>query len=325
MKKHVVAITGASGYIGRHLVAELIRLGSYEIRVLSRGNGPRKNDVGGLGRLTVIEGDLNDPNALQQLILPGSTAVNLAYLWEAGEAANMQITAQLIRACERAGEVRLVHCSTAAVSGRVCQELITERTQCRPVTEYGITKLKIEQSIAEGAQGRFDAAILRPTSVFGIDGEPLRKLAGDLLHGNYWKNYAKSCLFGERRMNLVHVANVVAALLFLIDRTEPFGGETFIVSDDDYPNNNFSSVERVLIQIFGLRPYPLPKLRVPLSILSGLLKILGRNNVNPRATYDPSRLLSLGFQRPVDFDRGLIEYANWCFSAYRTSCGKNLL
>jgi nucleoside-diphosphate-sugar epimerase len=317
----VVAITGASGYIGRYLVAELTRLGGYEIRVLSRSNSS-SDQLQAVGpNVKIFSGDLTKPESLELFVPPGGIVVNLAYMWSAGESKNLQATQGLIAQCSKAGISRLIHCSTAAVAGRVTQSVVSEELECRPVTEYGMTKLKIEQAIVAGANDRFDSVILRPTAVFGVDGEPLKKLAADLATGNRLKNYAKSCLFGNRQMNLVHVATVVAAIVFMIRHPSGLNGGTFIVSDDDEPDNNFTSVESLLMRAFGCPDYPVPKVPIPLFVLRALLTLLGRNNVNPLTSYSPDKLLSLGFQRPIDFQRGLTDYANWYRSTHIDSDG----
>jgi nucleoside-diphosphate-sugar epimerase len=198
----VIAITGASGYIGKHLVAELMNDGDYEVRVLSRSKRQdlieRRFDT----RMKIIEGDLNDPASLRSLLKPGCTVINLAYLWDAGEAVNVGAIKHLLDACSVVRVSRLIHCSTAIVTGRAQDNQITEETSCRPTTEYGITKFKVEQAVVEELRGQFDTVILRPTAVFGINSKSLKKLASDLFHGSRWRNYIKSCLYGNRRMNL---------------------------------------------------------------------------------------------------------------------------
>ncbi len=307
----MIAITGASGFIGKHLVAQLLREGGYAVRVLSR-NRQRDLREGRFGKeVEVFEGDINDPHTLGGFLVPGCTVINLVYLWDAGEERNRACTSNLLDACKEAGIARLIHCSTAAVAGRATDDLIDEKTRCRPVTDYGLTKLKIEQDIIGVCKGVFEVVVLRPTAVFGINGEPLKKLAADLSRGNCWKNYLKSCLFGRRRMNLVHVANVVAAIVFLISNTRHLEGEVFIVSDDDDSKNYFVAVERFLMDALGVKRYFLPRLPLPLILLKWLLLSLGRNNVNPRCDFDPGKLRGLGFKSPVTLVEGLAEYAAW--------------
>ena len=207
---------------------------------------------------------------------------------------------------------RLIHCSTAAVVGWSPDNLITE---------YGITKLKIERAIRAAAHDNLEISILRPTSVFGLDGEPLKKLAADLVAGNRLLNYLKSCLFGYRRMNLVHVANVVAAISFLTSYQENVDGEVFIVSDDDAIANNFAEVRRTLMYFLDCPDYALSPIPLPQWVLSLLLRSLGRNNINPNCNYSQSKLQNLGFKRSVIFEDGLMEYASWCRAKYRGEHG----
>ena len=313
---NTIAITGASGYIGRHLMAELTRRGGGRIKVLARGRHADFNAAEFGPAVTVTVGDLQAPDSLRGFLEPGCTVVNLVYLWGAGETENLVVTANLLDACRAAHVARLIHCRTAAVAGRSPDDLISEGTPCQPVTEYGITKLKVEAAILEAAhRSYFEVAILRPTAVFGPAGEPLKKLSGDLVSGNRLRNYLKSCLFAARRMNLVHVANVVASIIFLAGWTDPLRGEVFIVSDDDNPSNNFADVGRFLMREFNLPDYRLPRVPVPPGVLAFLLRCLGRNNVNPRCSFDPGKLMRLGFKRPVSFEMGLSEYATW----YRAS------
>lgn len=311
----VVAIVGASGYIGRHVVEELRRLGGYKIKMLARLLDQSQMGIGFDACVEVFKGDLREPESLRGFLEPNCTVINLVYLWGAGEMLNLQVTANLTEACKAAKVKRLIHCSTAAVVGRVTDELITEETLCRPVTEYGVTKLKVEQAIIGAGQGYFDVAILRPTSVFGPGGDPLKKLAEDIVRGRRFGNYLKSCLFGKRRMNLVSVANVVGAIIFMIQREENLGGEVFVVSDDDSPANNFADVEKFLMRAFKIDGYALPRIPLPLSVLTLLLGMMGRNNINPRCNYASNKLRDLGFERVVTFETALAEYATW----YRSS------
>ena len=316
-----IAIVGATGYIGMQLVSELVRIGDRRIKVLSRSRqhdfhiGMRESGV------EIVEGDLREPESLREFFEPACTVVNLVYLWGAGEKENLVAVATLLEACRAANIGRLIHCSTAAVVGRAPDNLVTEKTPCQPVTEYGITKLKIEGAILEAAREYFDIAILRPTSIFGPGNDSLKKLAGDLATGNRFRNYLKSCLFGQRRMNLVHVANVVAAILFLTYQTRSLGGEVFIVSDDDSPSNNFADIECFLMREINVPGYRLPRLPMPFCLLVFLLRCLGRNNINPRCDYLPDKLIGLGFERPISFDSGLAEFASWYRSSHPDRIG----
>lgn len=309
-----IAITGATGFIGRYLIAELSRLGGYEIRILCRDqNSINEQKKAGLG-VRVFIGDLTDPATLEPFICSNCTVINLAYLWGAGVGANLTAVQELTRACSRAGARRLIHLSSAVVAGRAEGNIVTESSVCCPHGEYAATKLEIERVIVSEAKQDLETIILRPTAVFGPGGLNLRKLANDLLNGSRSLNYIKSCLFRNRRLNLVNVANVVGAIVFLINASQTFNGDVFIISDDDSAINNFSDVEDHLIQIFEMATYPMGRVPIPSALLRVLLILLNRNEVNPLVAYSPNKLLALGFERPMGFEKGLMEFATWFLS-----------
>jgi nucleoside-diphosphate-sugar epimerase len=315
---NTIVVLGASGYIGRRLVTDLAQAGNVRVKVLSRS--PQRDRAAGAfpDGVEIVEGDLCDPGALMTLCEPACTVIHLAYLWEAGEAQNLTAIRNLTAACKVAGVKRLIHLSTAMVTGRTRNDRIAETEACRPRSEYATTKLKIEQIVINARDGGFDTAILRPTAVFGPGGENLKKLAQDLMAGKRVRNYLKSCLFGNRRMNLVHLSNVVAAIVFLSAKIENLGGEVFIVSDADVAANNFRDTERILMRELHIPDYRFPLLRVPQFVLMLFLVCLGKDNINPRSDYFSDKLAKLGFRRPVGFEAGLADYAAWYHAAHQS-------
>lgn len=309
-----IAVIGASGYVGRKLVSALLRDGTFRVKVLSR--------TGVVDYLSscdaeLVKGDLLSPDSLLGFLEPGCIVVNLVFLWDAGEDANMAAMRNLVSACRAATISRLVHVSTAAVAGRVDTNLVDEATACVPISEYGSTKLKVEALLRDASLGGLDLVILRPTAVFGLGAEPLSRLAKDLLGGRSFRNYLKSSLFGRRRMNLVHIDNVVAAVIFVANHANAFLGKVFIVSDDDAIANNFLDVESALMRGFGLADYSVPRLPIPLGVLRMLLLFKGRNNINPCCNYSGQKLQGLGFHRPMSFEAGLANYIAAYLAAFQ--------
>lgn len=311
-----IAITGASGFIGVHLVRALLRAGGYRIRILSRSSQAEARQAAFPADVEIFSGDINDPVSLARFLAPGCTVINLVYLRNESEQRNLVAIGNLLAACKAGGITRLIHCSTADVAGRTPDRRVVESSPCRPRSAYATTKLKIEAAILAVDQDSHEVAILRPTAVFGPGGQNLKKLAHAMVHGNRLTNDLRACVFGRRHMNLVHVDNVVAAIMFLADRVNALSKEVFIVSDDDAVSNNFASVERALMNGFGLQSSRLPRVLLPSWLLSLTLRLLGRSNVNPLCIYDSGKLRSIGFERPVPFDDGLSRYIAW----YRSDC-----
>lgn len=305
-----VAITGATGFIGRHLLGRLARRRDLALRALTRGPLDARLPQG--PGLQWIRGDLADPGATRALLEPGCELIDLAFPKDWPREKHLEVAAVLAEAGATARIHRVLHCSTAAVAGRAAERVITEETAARPATEYEVTKLAIEETWRARAAGRFELAILRPTAVFGAGGLNLLKLARDLEQGAGLTNYLRSSVFGRRRMNLIPVDNVTATFEFLLDHPGPLDRETYIVSEDEDPSNNFRDVEQLLGAALGVRPAPVPGLPVPGFVLGGLLRLAGRSNASPDRIYDGSKLRRAGLnEKPMTLAQGLREFATW--------------
>lgn len=311
----IVAIIGGTGFIGGHLVELLAARERCEIRIMVRNDRPFPKVQ--TDNLVTITGGLTDPDSLKKLLTEGCTLVNLAHLSALSRAENLAVMEILLGVCAVKQVRRVIHCSTAVVAGNVRDDVVTEATECRPAGSYETAKLAVERLILETHNRGFEATVLRPTAVFGPGGMNLLKLAQDLLRRSTVVNYAKSCLQGRRRMNLVHVDNVTAALTFLIDAPRDVDGEAYIVSDDESPLNNYRDVERHLARGLGIPYYPVPPVAMPRAALSIALRLLGRSNTNPDRIYDGSKLMRAGLKKPMQFEQGLTAFASW----YRSSAG----
>jgi len=314
-----ISLTGATGFIGQHLLRRLAQRPGVDIRALTHGT-PQE----ALLRLPGVEwmrGDLLDRATIDALLAPGCDVVHLAFpeRWtrEQQIAANANLAQRAIELPVR----RVVHCSTAVVVGKTREHAVNEQTRPEPVTEYEVTKLEIEHIWRERCRNCVDLAILRPTAVFGPGGRNLIKLANALLSGNPITNYLRSSLFGRRQMNLVPVESVVAAFEFVLGLSSPLRGEVFLVSADDDPRNNFREIEKLLRTTMHVPDYPIPLLTMPSGLLAAALRLAGHSNCDPKRIYEAEKLKRTGFpDQPGAFERTLREFAAW-FVAKQTAAG----
>lgn len=235
--------------------------------------------------------------------------VNLAFSQVASHAEAVAASQALMDACARKGVARLIHCSTISVYGRTAGGIIDEHTPCNPIDVYGEQKLAIEQSLLAAYDAHFDFAILRPAAVFGGGGQALTALCTSLKHGLRIANYGRSMLFGRRRMHLVRVELVVAALRFLCDVQRPLRGDIFIAAEDHVPQNNFRDVELMLMEALGVPDYRLPVWPLPAGILKVLLRLRGRSEIDPQCVYDATKLAQWGFNSPPGFEDAVQMFA----------------
>ena len=134
-------VTGITGFVGQHLLKELIKDKNHNITVFGRRpiqSVETPEDVD-----TIV--GFWESGILENAIKHNSTVINLAYLIDRPQIVNLQYIEKLIEGCLRQNIKKLIHLSTASVSGRVKADVITENTPCFPYNEYEKTKLKIEE------------------------------------------------------------------------------------------------------------------------------------------------------------------------------------
>ena len=303
----VVAVTGGTGFIGSRLVELLAARAETEIRLLVRQASARSRPE----NVLPVAGDAVESASLRRLLVPGCMLINLVHLDARSRTDNTEFAKTVLSACAAASVTHLVHCSTATVVGRTPGDVINENTTCMPGNEYEATKLAVERVFLEQGPQNLGVSILRPTAVFGPGGKNLIKLADDLFRQSRILNYAKSSLYGNRRMNLVHVDNVAAALAFLADRQHQIRKRIYLVSDDEHSSNNYRDVEKRLMKAFCVPDYPIPPLPMPRFVLAAAMRIAGRSNTNPDRVYDSAKLRNAGLKKPMPFEEGLEDFIRW--------------
>lgn len=299
-------ITGASGFLGRHLLAALLERDE-TVRVLTHRIRP-----GAFNGVTEVHGDLLDEGSLETLVDEGDTVVHLAYL-RAEDHVNVTAARNLARTCARRRVRRMVHLSTAMVVGAAEADTVTEETPCQPIAEYERMKLRIESLILQQLERRCDTVVLRPTAIFGPGGTNLLKMTDELVKDGRLVNYLRACLYGNRRLNLVCVQNVVQAIIHLSSLPIE-SGTVFLVSDDDAAENNYRSVADLICSEIPCKRSALPNVAFLSGLLPLLLQIKGRSSTNPNRVFSSGKLIATGFTRRLSFEAGVRQFVEW----YRT-------
>lgn len=309
ISKKVFCITGGSGFVGRHLIGLHALHKDAQIRFLTRQNN---NPFANFPNVEPCHGNLFDIDSLRNFIAHDAVVLNLAYPGKTENKDRISLAVNnLIRVCSEKKISRMVHCSTAVVVGIAADDTITENTPCRPSLEYEKTKYQIEGLLQEGFSGNFPLIIARPTAIFGKGGKNLNKLIDDRKSESSLKSYLRKALYSNRTLNLVSVENVAQSLLFLATSNGPVNGETFIISDDDCPDNRYDYVVNRIEQIYGMPFRKLAVIKLPSAVLSLLLRMTGKSNFNPRRRYSPQKLKSLGPFGACSFNTTLEEYIRW--------------
>ena len=199
-----VLVTGASGFIGRRLVAALVR-GGAEVTALGR----TRHSAASLGRAAVhfVQGSLADAGAVHTALAGQEVIFNLAYDFRQSGAANIAAFETLLSAAEAEGRARIVHTSSIVVYDNWPDGAVSEAsTMDRPGgSPYRRAKIAMERHLMSG---RLPAAILQPTIVWGagsslwtdgfadalLDGGILVPEPEGLCQGVYVEDVVQACL-----------------------------------------------------------------------------------------------------------------------------------
>ncbi len=167
MSGGLVALTGATGFIGRHLLADLQRRG-WRVRILLRRPTALSGDA-----TSAVVGDLTAPRNMAAALQGVDAVVHSAGVAHAMSgipeddyrALNTDATVALARAARRAGAKRFVFLSSIrAQSGPAAAGVLREDTPAAPTEPYGRSKLAAERGLAELD---IDWVALRPVLVYG--------------------------------------------------------------------------------------------------------------------------------------------------------------
>lgn len=303
MTGRLIAVSGATGFVGRHLVAGLVARG-WRVRALVR----RQADLAP-GVTSAVIGDLRRPAMLAEALSGVTAIVHAAGLAHqpadiddaAMRAINTDATAHLARAAMRAGVTRFVFLSSLrAQVGPAAAAVLTEASPPAPCDAYGRSKLAAEEVLA-GLD--LDWAALRPVLVYGTGaGGNLATLLA--LARRPWP-----LPFGLVRAprSIVAVEGVVDAVATLLTAPGPLR-RPFLAADAR--PLGLAEMVAALRRGLGRRPGLVP---VPPAVLRLGLAAAGRADMASRllepCVVDTTALQALGWMPPADPAAGLARFA----------------
>ncbi len=237
-----------------------------------------------LERIDIVYGDLSRPDTLGGACTGVETLFHLGGYAHADDDAataaslHWQVTVEGTRAllaeAARASVRRLVYLGSVKAMGEGGPACLDERGEMRPVTAYGRAKLEAERLVAEAGRQGMSVCVLRLPLVYGRGSKGnLPRMIAAIDQGRF-----PPLPEVHNRRSMVHVDDVVRALLLAARRPEA-SGQTYIVTDDQTYSTR--QIYELICRALGKRT---PRWTFPLGTLQWAAKggdLIGRVRKRP--------------------------------------------
>lgn len=226
-------VTGASGFTGSHLVKALEQRGDAVVALVRKSS-----DLSRLAdsKAQLVYGDITDRQALQTAMADVDWVFHTAAYVELGlvdaakmERINVEGTRAVLETAKAAAVSKIVYCSTIGVYGDTQGRVIDEsfqRQQKDFSSAYDSTKYKAQQLVDQFAAEGLPVISVMPSGIFGSDDPHFGPVVQTFLKGRL-----KVWAGGKRITGIVHVDDLVAAMLLAAEKASP--GSHYIISAGD--------------------------------------------------------------------------------------------
>lgn len=262
--KKTAFVTGGTGFVGSHLVEELLRREVDEVRCLVRTDPKWLADLD----VTTVHGDLSDVEVLWKTLegvdevyhVAGRTrAPTEADFYEA----NVQATLNLLGAVKHAAPDldRVLITSSLAAVGRCGKDVATEDVPLQPVSQYGRSKAQMEEALCEQHEMTESYAealpltVVRPPAVYG----PRDRDILDFFQAV--KRHVCPVVGGgsAQTLSLVHVRDLVAGMVDACRHPDAVGDTYFLGSKRPYAWNEVKHAATAALDTWAVTvPVPGP-------------------------------------------------------------------
>ncbi len=232
-------VTGGTGFIGSHLVEELLDRGYDDVRCLVR---TEHKWLDGLS-ITAIRGELTDGDLIREAVhdvdyVFHNAGVTRAQNWDAFRTSNVDAAIQLLRTVAEVNPdvQRVLITSSLAAVGSCPGGVATEESPLQPVSRYGRSKAMMEKEV-RSFRSQLPVVIVRPPAVYGPREEDIF---------TFFKTVQKGLCpvvgpVHEPVLSLVHVEDLARGMVDAAEAPQTVGETYFIGSEGQYSWNDLKN------------------------------------------------------------------------------------
>jgi len=237
MSREYVLITGATGFIGSHVIEKLFLENQYQEVAIVRKARNYKNVIHLQNKgVILVEGNFYDKKLLKRIFntFPIQNVIHVAALRGGGagtkeEYYNVNVfgTEMLLEASLKHRIKKFIFCSSAGVFGTIPRELPANlKTELSGDNDYHISKIMAEKKVHEFTSRGLNAFIVRPTITYGKGDNGFPTILVKLV-----KKRMLLLPFKDNKINLLDV-NSLADLFIKILETNNLKHRVFIAADE---------------------------------------------------------------------------------------------
>jgi nucleoside-diphosphate-sugar epimerase/glycosyltransferase involved in cell wall biosynthesis len=273
-----VLVTGANGFVGRRLCAELNSAGFDVLRAVRRYDDLPK---------TVELSDLTSDHAMRDALISVDLVIHLAAvvhvmgdvndsLEQVYQLINVDFSMRLAAAASHSGVKRFIFLSSVKVCGESSvSQPFSERDAANPSGPYSVSKWNAERELFSIAKSTgLELVILRAPLVYGPG-----------VRANFFKLMAAvgsrmplPLLMLSNKRSMIYIENLVSALIVCSEHPSA-AGETFHVADEI--STTLPELVNEISFAFGFRNRLFP---LPIWILKAVAEVAGKNQQFQRLT-----------------------------------------
>ena len=317
-------VTGGSGFIGSHLVEQLLAKG-YTVRCLLR----KTSSTAWLKGLNVefVYGDVFDEQALARAVdgmqyIYHSAGLTKAKTPEEYFRATVDGTRNLLNAAlhHAPGLERFIMISSQTAAGPSPSPTpMTEAQSGSPITTYGKSKRQAEEVCLKEAE-RLPVTIVRPPAVYGPRDKDVFEFFATIRNG-----LQPVVGFGEKYVSLLHVGDVVRGTILAGESSKSVGQTYFLSSKEIY---GWLQVGKITREVLGRKALTVRIPEAGVYVVATFAEFLAlfskkpalinyekaRDMVQDYWTCDSSKAKQdFGYEQEISLEAGIRDTIEWCY------------
>lgn len=317
-----VALTGASGYTGGHVLKQLLARGDSVKALVREGSVTPALSTSGA---EIVKGVLGNAEDARRLVQGCDAVMHIAAVYRTAghpdsyyREVNVLGTRLLLEAAQAGGIRRFVHTSTVGVHGDVKNPPADEGAPIAPSDIYQETKAEADVLARDfGRTHGLEVAIVRPGAIYGPGETRLLKVFKAIARGRYAVVGS-----GKAHYHLVYIDDLVTGFLLALDLPEA-AGETFIIAgpksvSQDELGREVAKATGGSVWPFHIPAWPIQRLGDVVEAICvplGVEPPIHRRRVdfwvkNRSFSIEKARRL-LGYAPAVDVAEGIARTARW--------------